>query len=109
MGDIRFEEEMLMIIGNYVCLVWEVFIYIKLCWNMVNNSWFVNIYIIFKVLMFFFLFCFICLIMLWEKCLVMSKMEIVWKVWDIVWVLCCIVDDISFVVVCLGFIYLVYW
>lgn len=56
MGDIRFEEEMLKIIGNYVFLLWEVFIYIKLCWNMVNNSWFVNIYIIFKVLMFLFIY-----------------------------------------------------
>lgn len=56
MGDIRFEEEMLKIIGNYVFLVWEVFIYIKLCLNMVNNSWFVNIYIIFKVLMFLFIY-----------------------------------------------------
>lgn len=89
--------------------VWEAFIYTKLCWNTVNNSWPANIYTILKVLMFLFLFCFICLIMSWEKCLVMSKTEIVWKAWDIARVLCRIVDDISLAVVCLGFIHSVYW
>lgn len=58
-GDTRLEEETLKITGNHVCLVWEAFIYTKLCWNTVNNSWLANIYTILKVKMFLFIFLFV--------------------------------------------------